>query len=360
MEEDYYKLLGVEKNATNAELKKAFRKKAQEFHPDKPDGDEAKFKAVNEAYSVLSDKTKRAQYDQFGKAGAQAGFGGAGGAGGFGGFDFSGFNQGGAGGFEFDLGDIFSQFGGGGFGGGGRRSRGQDISVSLTIDFKESVFGVEKEIELEKNSDCDNCAGTGAENKKTKTCPECSGSGRVMRVQNTIMGQVQTQATCPTCQGAGTVPEKNCHVCGGDGVRRKKEKITVKIPAGIEDGQQLRLRGRGEAIAYGQPGDLYIQIRVRPDRNFEKQGNHLLTNLDISLSEAALGATKSVKTINGSVKIKVPAGTETGAKLRVKGEGVQITDNRRGDLYVDIKVTVPKKLTREQKKLMEQLQKEGL
>ena len=360
MEEDYYKLLGVEKTATDAELKKAFRKKAQAFHPDKPDGDEAKFKAVNEAYSVLSDKQKRAQYDQFGKAGAQAGFGGAGGGqGGFGGFDFSGFQQG-AGGFEFDLGDIFSQFGGGGGFGSQRQSRGQDLSVSITIDFKDSVFGVNKDIEIEKNSTCDDCDGTGAEDKKTKTCPECSGSGHVTRVQNTIMGQVQRQAVCPTCHGSGKVPEKNCTTCGGDGVRRKRETISVKVPAGIEDGQQLRLRGRGEAIAHGNPGDLYIQVRVRQSKKFEKEGYDLFTTLDITLSEAALGATKSVETIDGSVKIKVPAGSTTGKKLRVKGEGVAISDNRRGDLFVELQIAVPQKLSKEQKKALQMLQEAGL
>lgn len=361
MEEDYYKLLDVDKSATDAELKKAFRKKAQEYHPDKPTGDEKKFKAINEAYSTLSDKQKRQQYDTFGKAGAQGGFGG--GAGGFGGqgggFDFSGFQQG-AGGFEFDLGDIFSQFGGGAGFGGGRQSRGHDISVSLKITFKESVFGVEKEFEIEKNSTCDECEGTGAENKKTKTCTECKGSGRVARVQNTFMGQVQTQAVCPTCQGSGTIPEKNCHVCGGDGIRRKKEKVKVRIPAGIEDGQQLRLSGRGEAVAQGRAGDLYIQIRVTPQDGFIKVGNHLQTMHTISMTEAALGATKKIETLDGDVSIKIPAGSQHGSKLRVKGNGVVITENRRGDLYVELLIDVPKKLTKEQKKLLEELQTNGL
>ena len=364
MDEDYYKLLDVDKSASDAEIKKAFRAKAQKYHPDKPTGDEKKFKAINEAYSTLSDKQKRQQYDSFGKGGAQGGFGG--GAGGFGGqgggFDFSGFQQG-AGGFEFDINDIFSQFGGGGgggFGGGRRQSRGQDISVSITITFKESVFGVQKEFEIDKNSTCDECDGTGAEDKKTKTCTECKGAGSVARVQNTFMGQVQTQVTCPTCRGAGTIPEKNCHACGGDGVRRKKEKIKVRIPAGIEDGQQLRLSERGEAVAQGRAGDLYIQVRVTPQDGYIKVGSHLQTMMSISMTEAALGATKKIETLDGVVNIKIPAGSKHGSKLRVKGKGVVITENRRGDLYVELLIEVPKKLTKEQKQALESAQKLGL
>ena len=353
MSDNYYERLGVDKNATDAELKKAFRKKAQEFHPDKPDGDEKKFKAVNEAYSVLSDKQKRQQYDTFGKAGAQGGgFGGQ-----AGGFDFSGF--GGQGGFEFDLGDIFSQFGG--FGGGGRRAkRGNDISVETSISFKESVFGVEKEFEIVKNNVCVECEGTGAHNKKTKTCHECNGNGRVVRVQQTIMGNVQTQIPCSTCSARGQLPEENCHSCKGDGIVRNKEKVGVKIPAGIEDGQQLRLSGRGEAIANGQPGDLYILVRVTAEKNFHKEGKDIFTQTTISFSEAALGAIRTIPTIDGEVTIKIPAGSQTGKQLRVKDQGVVITENKRGDMYVELIIEVPKKISKEQKKLLEQLQEKGL
>ncbi len=353
MSDNYYELLGVDKTASDAELKKAFRKKAQEYHPDKPTGDEEKFKSVNEAYSVLSDKQKRQQYDTFGKAGAQQGAGGFGG-----GFDFSGFQQG-AGGFEFDLGDIFNQFGG--FGGGGRRQRrGNDISVETTISFKESVFGVEKEFELVKDNICEECEETGAHKKKTKACHECNGNGRVSRVQRTIMGNVQTQTTCTTCAGRGQLPEENCHSCKGAGTVRSKEKVGVKIPAGIEDGQQLRMSGRGEALAGSQSGDLYIQVRVTPQKNFQKSGKDIHTIAEITMSEAALGAKKTIPTVDGEVTIKIPSGTTTGKQLRVKEEGVVITDNRRGDLYVELIISVPTKLSKQQKKLLESLQETGL
>jgi len=350
MSDNYYELLGAEKTATDAELKKAFRKKAQEYHPDKPGGDEKKFKAVNEAYSVLSDKQKRQQYDAYGKAGTQGGGGGFNG----GGFDFGG----GAQGFEFDMGDIFSQFGG--FGGGQRQRRGNDISTTTTITFKESVFGAEKEFELVKNNVCSECEGTGAHNKKTKTCHDCNGNGRVSRVQNTIMGQIQREVECPTCQGRGQIPEENCHSCKGDGVVRSKEKVRVKIPAGIEDGQQLRMSGKGEALATGQPGDLYILVRVAQDKKFQKEGKDLFTKTTISLSEAALGVSKKISTIDGAITIKVPAGASTGKQLRIKEQGVQITENRRGDMYVELVIDVPGKITREQKKILEELQKAGL
>jgi len=357
MSDNYYELLGVDKSATDAELKKAFRKKAQEYHPDKPTGDAEKFKAVNEAYSTLSDKQKRQQYDTFGKAGAQGGFGGGGGFG-QGGFDFSGFQQG-AGGFEFDLGDIFSQFGG--FGqGGGRQHRGNDISVDVTITFKESVFGVEKEFSLHKDINCKDCEGTGAHNKKTKTCTECNGNGRVVKVQQTMMGNIQRQVRCSTCEGRGQIPQENCHTCKGASVIKDKETISVKIPAGIENGQQLRISGRGDAYPGGQSGDLYILVRVTPDARFEKEGKDLFTTMNISLSESALGVTKKLETLDGEISIKVPSGSATGKQLRVKDQGVVITENRRGDLYVQLKIEVPKKLSKSQKKALDELQKSGL
>lgn len=358
MSDDYYELLGVSRDATDSELKKAFRKKAQEYHPDKPDGDEKKFKAVNEAYSVLSDKQKKQQYDTFGSAGPQAGFGGGQGGAGFGGFDFSGFQQGSAGGFEFDLGDIFSQFAGGGRQAGPRR--GQHIQTTVTISFKDSVFGSEQEFSLTKNTSCSDCAGTGAENKKTQTCPECNGRGQVTAVQQTIMGQIQTQRQCHVCHGSGQVPEKNCQTCKGDGVVRGTEKVKVRIPAGIEDGQQLRINGKGEAVSGGQPGDLYIVVRVTPDKKFEKEGKNVFTTAGISMTEAALGSTKEIETLDGPVKIKIPAGSFSGTQLRVKDHGVVITEHKRGDLYITLEIEVPKKLSRDQKKALEQLRDSGL
>ncbi len=350
MSDDYYELLGVERGAGKDEIKKAFRKKAQQYHPDKPDGDEAKFKAVNEAYSVLSDEKKKQQYDTFGKAGAAGG--------GFGGFDFSGFGNG-AGGFEFDLGDIFSQFGG--FGGSRSRAhRGSNISVQIEISFRDSVFGVEKDIELDKNNVCTECDGTGAHKKKTKTCHECDGSGQVTMIQQTIMGQVRTNRICQICDGRGEVPEENCHTCNGSGVVQGREKITIKIPAGIEDGQQLRLQGRGEAIASGQPGDLYILVRVIPESGYHKEGRDVYMTAKISPTEALLGSKKMIETLDGSVTIKIPAGSEHGKQLRIKDKGVVITENKRGDLYVQLLIEIPSKLTKEQKKILEQLRNAGL
>ncbi|MFW0871170.1 MAG: molecular chaperone DnaJ [Patescibacteria group bacterium] len=350
---DYYKILGIERGASDAEIKKAFRRKAQEYHPDKKGGDEKKFKEVNEAYSVLKDKKKRAQYDQFGQAGPGASYSGAGH--GFGGFDFGGFSQGG---MEFDVNDLFGDI----FGGarrGARRRRGADISIELEINFKESVFGTDKEFSITKNTECSRCGGTGDENKKPKTCTTCNGDGQVSQVQQTIMGTIQRQIICPDCNGKGTQVQTKCSKCKGSGITREKEKVRVRIPAGIEDGQQLRMSGKGEALIGGEPGDLYILVRVVRDKRFEKIANDLKTDLEISIVEAVLGATKKVGTVDGEVKIKIPAGTNHGAMLRVKGEGVGEKSGRRGDLYVQISVSVPKKLSREERRLYEELQSLG-
>ena len=347
---DYYNILGLERNASEDEIKKAFRKKAQEYHPDKKGGDEKKFKEVNEAYSVLKDKKKRAQYDQFGQAGPGAGA--QGGAGGFGGFDFGGFQQGG---MEFDINDLFGDFFGGGRG-RSRRPRGADISVELEIDFKESVFGADKEFTITKNGECQACDGTGDKNKKPQTCSTCNGNGQVSQVQQTIMGTIQRQTICPDCNGRGTVPKTKCSKCDGSGITRMQDEVRVHVPAGIEDGQQLRMSGKGEAVAGGEQGDLYILVRVKQDKRFEKIGNDLKTELSVSVPEAVLGADKKVTTVDGEVKIKVPAGTTHGSLLRVKGEGVGAKDSRRGDLYVQINIAVPQKLSKEEKKLYEQLE----
>jgi molecular chaperone DnaJ len=347
---DYYEILGIDRNASQDEIKKAFRKKAQEFHPDKKSGDEKKFKEVNEAYGVLRDEKKRAQYDQFGQAGPGGGAAGAGG--GFGGFDFGGFQQGGV---EFDINDLFGDF----FGGGrreSRRRRGADISVELELDFAESVFGADKEFTITKNSECGTCDGTGDAKKQPQKCSTCNGNGQVSQVQQTIMGTIQRQTICPDCNGRGSVPKNKCTKCSGSGIAREQEDIRVHVPAGIEDGQQLRMAGKGEAIAGGEAGDLYILVRVKPSKQFEKVGNDLKTDLQVSIPEAVLGANKKVATVDGEVKIKVPAGTTHGSLLRVKGEGVGAKDSRRGDMYVQIAIEVPKKLSKEEKKLYEELE----
>lgn len=353
MSQDYYELLGLERNASKDEIKKAFRKKAQQYHPDKQDGDEEKFKQVNEAYTVLSNEKKRAQYDQFGSA-AAGGMGGGAGAQGFGGF--GGFGQQG-GGMEFDMNDIFDMFGGGGRSGQRRSRRGADISTEITIDFAESIFGVEKTFTISKEKECGTCDGTGAKNKKTKTCSTCNGNGQVSQVQQTIMGTIQRQVICPECDGVGQIPEAACSTCRGTGSEHGSEEVNVKIPAGIEDGQQLRLSDRGEYMKGGENGDLYILVRVTQNRQFEKIGNDIKTDKTISISQAVLGDTVSVDTVDGSVKIKVPAGTSHGSLLRVKDQGVGPKKGKRGNLYVQIEIEIPKKINKEEKGLFEQLQK---
>ena len=346
MSQDYYELLGIERNANKDEIKKAFRKKAQQYHPDKQDGDEAKFKQVNEAYTILSNDQKRSQYDQFGSAGP-GGMGGGPGAQGFG-----GFGQGG--GMDFDMNDIFDMFGQG----GGRRSRarrGADISVEVTIEFVESIFGVEKSFTLSKEKECGTCDGTGAKDKKTKSCGTCNGNGQVSQVQQTIMGTIQRQVVCPECSGSGQIPESACETCKGNGAEHGSEEINIKIPAGIEDGQQLRLSGRGEYMRGGENGDLYVFVRVKSDKRFEKIGNDLKTEQTISVTQAVLGDAVSVETVDGKVKIKVPAGTSHGALLKIKDQGVGAKKSKRGNLYVQVIIEIPKKLSKEEKKLYEQI-----
>ncbi len=349
MSKDYYQTLGVNRGASEEEIKKAFRKKAQEFHPDKQGGDESRFKEVNEAYNVLKDKNKRAQYDQFGQA-APGGMGS--GAQGFGGFDFSGGFQGGS--VEFDMNDVFGEF----FGGGsrGRRGRrGADISVEITIQFAQSVFGSQESFTISKDKDCKNCDGTGDQNKQPETCKVCNGNGRVAQVQQTIMGPVQRHTICTNCNGTGSIPKNTCTTCRGSGIVRDKEEINLQIPPGIEDGQQLRMSGRGEEIQGGEPGDLYITVRVQGDPRFEKIGYDLKTNLEVEVPEAVLGSDKKVETVDGSKTIKVPQGSMHGSLLRIKGEGVAHPSGRRGDLYVEINIRIPKKLSRKEKKLYEDL-----
>ncbi|MDO4902474.1 MAG: molecular chaperone DnaJ [bacterium] len=352
---DYYDVLGVKKDASADEIKKAFRRKAVELHPDKG-GDEAKFKEVNEAYEVLKDKEKRQRYDQFGHAGV----GGAGG----GGNPFEGFNFGGQG-INFDFGggfgDIFSDLFGGGFG-GGRSSgvrRGRDLQTEVVLSFKEAIFGLEKTLEITLDDDCDHCNGSGAEpDFGMKKCPTCGGSGQQTRVTQTLFGPIQQTTTCETCQGRGEVPEKDCGVCGGAGVRRQKQEIKLKIPAGIDDGATIRLSGRGEAIKGGEKGDLYVNIRVKADKKFTREGDLILSEERISMIDAALGTEIEVETVDGPLTIKIPAGTQSHTDFKLSGHGVpHLRSDRRGAHIITIIVETPTRLSKKQKELLKEFSK---
>lgn len=358
MAKDYYQILGVDKKASKDDIKKAFRKLAHKYHPDKEGGDEAKFKEANEAYAVLSNEKKRAEYDAYGRV-----FSGAGGAGGgpqggagFGGFDFSGFNGQGV---EFDLGDIFNGFG---FGGGRRARRGSDISVDVEIDFKDSIFGTERSVLLSKTSTCDTCEGSGGEpGTDTKTCETCNGQGKVRETRQSMLGTFATVAECPKCHGKGKIPEKACEKCKGHGVAKGQSEITIKIPAGIENGEMIRMTGGGEAIPNGTAGDLYIKVHVKPHDVFRKQGADLAMDLSVKLTDALLGAKYSVETLDEEkLDVKIPVGVSHGEILRVKGKGVPVSGSKRGDLMMHVKIPLPHKLSRKAKKLIQELQSEGI
>jgi len=361
MGKDYYKILGVDKNASQEEIKKAFRKKAHQYHPDKAGGDEAKFKEVNEAYQVLGNEKKRAQYDQFGSAFEQAQAGG--GFHGFEGFrDFSDFSEG----FNInidDIGDIFGGFGdifGFGARGGKRatRTKGSDIHASLSIGFEEAVFGTEKEIKLNKTVRCDKCGGSGAEpGSKIETCAACGGRGRIMKTQKTIFGNMQARITCPDCGGEGKTYAQKCSKCRGNGVYGTITALKVKIPAGINDGEVIRLAGQGEAGERGAPsGDLYLRISVKKDPRFRRVGDDIFSETDISFTQAALGDKIEVETVDGPVKLKIPEGTQSGTSFRLRGKGAHRLHGRgRGSHIVRVNVKTPKNLTRKQKQLLKEL-----
>lgn len=356
---DYYEVLGVDKGASADEIKKAFRKAAVQHHPDKEGGDETKFKEINEAYEVLKDQQKRQRYDQFGHAGVGGNGGGYGGGGnpfeGFGGFGGQNVN------FDFGdggLGDIFGQF----FGGGGQQQRGpkrgRDVETSLTLTFEQAVFGVEQEISLDMDDECSHCKGTTVEpGHSMKTCPTCKGAGQQTRVMNTIFGQIQQAVTCETCRGAGKVPEVVCSVCKGKGTERRKQKITLKVPAGIDDGATIRLKERGEAIGGGARGDLYVHIRVKAHKKFTREGDIILSEEHVSMIDAALGTEIEVETVDGTVRMKVPAGTQSGTDFKLSGHGVpHLRSTTRGSQIVSVIVDTPTKLTKKQKELLEQFE----
>ncbi|HMM62199.1 MAG TPA: molecular chaperone DnaJ [Candidatus Saccharibacteria bacterium] len=356
---DYYEVLGLAKSASADEIKKAYRKAAVKYHPDKEGGDEVKFKEVSEAYEVLKDSDKRQRYDQFGHAGV----GGNGGGGAAGGNPFEGFGGFGGQNVHFDfgdggLGDIFGQFFGGGTGGRQRGPRkGRDIEVSLQLTFEEAVFGIEEKIELDMDDECSHCHGTTVEpGHDMKTCPTCKGSGQVNRVMNTIFGPIQQAAVCETCHGRGKVPEKVCTVCRGKGTERRKQTIKLKVPAGIDDGATIRLRERGEAVGDGERGDLYVHIRVKAHKQFTREGNIILSEQHIDMVDAALGTEIDVITVDGKIRMKVPAGTQSGDDFKLSGHGVpNLNSDKRGPHIINIVVDTPTKLSKKQRKLLEEL-----
>ncbi len=352
---DYYEVLGVGKSASADEIKKAFRKAAVKYHPDKQGGDEAKFKEVSEAYEVLKDQQKRQRYDQFGHAGV----GGASGGGAGGGNPFEGFNFNGQD-IHFDFGsgginDIFSQF----FGGGGPEAtygpkRGRDVETSITLTFEEAVFGKEEILHLNLDDECTHCKGSTVEpGYDTKTCETCKGAGQQIRMMNTMFGQIQQAVTCPTCRGKGKIPEKLCTQCKGSGTERREQKITVKVPAGIDDGATIRLREHGEAIGGGAKGDLYVHIRVKAHKKFTREGDLILSEEHISMVDAALGVEIEVETVDGTMTMKVPAGTQSGTDFKLSGHGVpHLRSSTRGAHIVSVIVDTPTKLTKKQRELL--------
>ena len=355
---DYYEVLGIGKSASDDEIKKAYRKAAVKHHPDKEGGDESKFKEISEAYEVLKDSQKRQRYDQFGHAGVggNSGGGASGGNpfGGFGGFNGQNVN------FDFGdggLGDIFGQF----FGGSNRKQgpkRGRDVEATLQLSFEEAVFGVEEKIELEMNDECSHCHGITVEpGYDMKTCPTCRGAGQINRVMNTIFGPIQQNVTCETCGGTGKVPEKTCTVCRGKGIERRKRVINLKVPAGIDDGATIRLREHGEAIGNGQKGDLYVNIRVKAHKIFTREGDIILSQQHIGMIDATLGTEVDVDTVDGKVRMKVPAGTQSGTDFKLSNHGVpHMRSDRRGPHIVSIIVDIPTKLSKKQKELLEQFE----
>ncbi|WP_026569898.1 MULTISPECIES: molecular chaperone DnaJ [Sediminibacillus] len=341
---DYYEILGVSKDASKDEIKKAYRKLARKYHPDvNKEADAAdKFKEAKEAYEVLGDEQKRTQYDQFGHAGPQSqGFGG-----GFGGAeDFGGF------------GDIFDMF----FGGGGRRRdpnaprQGADLQYTMTLDFEEAIFGKETDIQIPREETCDTCNGSGAKpGTEPKTCSHCNGSGQLNMEQNTPFGRVVNKRVCHYCQGTGKIIPDKCNTCGGTGKVKKRKKIHINIPAGIDEGQQIRVSGQGEAGANGgPPGDLYVVVQIKPHEFYQREGDHIFCEMPITFAQAALGDEIEVPTVHGKVKLKVPAGTQTGKTFRLKGKGApNVRGYGHGDQHVNIRVVTPTNLTERQQEIL--------
>jgi molecular chaperone DnaJ len=351
---NYYEILGVQKNADEQEIKTAFRKLAHKYHPDKKGGDEKKFKEVSEAYAVLSDKDKRAQYDRFGSYQAGGPQGGTGGFD-FSNFDFSNFGANGQA-FEFDLGDVFGDF----FGGQRRAARGRDISIDIELSFKESVFGAERRVLIAKLSSCTSCEGSGAaKGSKLTSCTTCNGKGRVRETRQSIFGSVSVARTCEKCAGRGSIPEKACATCGGAGVAKRQEEIRITVPSGIDDGEMMRMPGLGEALQGGSPGDLYVKIHVKPLTGFTRVGHDIAITLSLKLSDSILGGERTVQTLDSEEKLSIPEGVRHGDVLRIRGKGVP-HGRGRGDFLVHVVLEPQKKLSKAARELVEKLRAEGL
>lgn len=352
---DYYEVLGVSKSASADEIKKSFRRLAIKYHPDKEGGNEDKFKEVNEAYEVLKDESKRKRYDQFGHAGIGSSaasdgnpFAGFGGQGQEMHFDFG----------DLGLGDILGGFFGGGFGGRTRertQQRGRDVETTVELTFEQAVFGSEANVKLNLEDTCEHCKGTTVEpGYELKTCDTCKGQGQVVNVTRTIFGNIQQASICPHCKGTGKIPEKHCSVCRGKGTKSKSQNISLKIPAGIDDGATIRLREHGEAIANGPKGDLYVNIRVKPHKHFTREGDLILSEEHVGMVEAALGTSIDIETVDGPVKMKIPAGTQSGSDFKLSGHGVpHMRGSSRGAHIVTVIVDTPTKLTKHQQELLE-------
>ncbi|MHB8913498.1 MAG: molecular chaperone DnaJ [Minisyncoccota bacterium] len=358
MAKDYYNVLGVDKKATQDDIKKAFRKLAHKHHPDKGGSDD-KFKEITEAYSILSDEKKRREYDAYGQSfpGGNPGAG-SNGQNPFGGFDFSGFQQGGA---EFDFGDIFGDI----FGRGGhqaRAPRGRDISIDLEIPFKDAAFGTERTVLIGKVSTCDVCRGTGGKpGTELETCKTCNGSGSIHEVRNTVFGQMASTRACTVCEGTGKIPKEKCTTCKGHGVLRREVEMKISIPAGIDNGEMIRLPQQGEAVKAGTAGDLYVKIHVKPHAVFRRDGSNLLMNLPVKLTDAVLGTTVSIESLEGkTLEVKIPPMKKAEEHLRVRGKGVPTGGSSRGDLIIRLEVALPHKLSGKAKKFIEELKTEGL
>lgn len=370
MAKDYYKVLGVPRNATKEDIKKAYRVLAHKYHPDKG-GEEARFKEINEAYQILSDERKRSQYDQYGQI-FEGGTGPRQGGFGFewpGGFNF-GFGEGGSegrNGFgEFEFSDIFEDLLGGlgrGTRARTRERRGKDLRTNLEISFEEAIFGGKKEIEVSRLSRCEHCSGSGGEpSSKLKNCPACQGRGNIQKTERTFLGSFTQVSTCPQCLGSGRRPEILCGICKGHGIKPSVERLEVFIPKGVQDGEVLKISGKGEASPIGGvPGDLYINLRVLPHKIFRRQGDDIVMRLPVKLSQALLGDAIDIETLDGIIKLKIPEGTQPGDILKIRGKGAYAASGYgRGNLLVEIKLEMPKKINRKTRELIEKLKEEGI